>query len=149
MELLWNRGMKVCSNGPGHMTKMAAMPIYGKNLKKSSLEPKVQWVLVYYQVCSNDDPGLTLTYFTARSNLAPYAFVCEKGKTGFITNYCCLWLETSNRWLKWQEVSVDIKKLSPGDCMPLPQGCIHVLNHETKSIKSDFKEISLKLATNE
>ena len=27
--------LKVCSNGPGHMTKMAAMPIYGKNLKKS------------------------------------------------------------------------------------------------------------------
>ena len=28
--------------GPGHMTKMAAMPIYGKNLKKSSsLEPEV------------------------------------------------------------------------------------------------------------
>ena len=26
-------GMKACSNGPGHMTKMAAMPIYGKNLK--------------------------------------------------------------------------------------------------------------------
>ena len=26
--------MKVCSNGLGHMTKMAAMPIYGKNLKK-------------------------------------------------------------------------------------------------------------------
>ena len=25
--------MKVCSNGPGHMTKMAAMPIYGKNFK--------------------------------------------------------------------------------------------------------------------
>ena len=30
---------------------------------------------------SNDDPGLTLTYFTARSNLVPYAFVWEKGKT--------------------------------------------------------------------
>ena len=28
----------------------------------------------YYQVCSNDDPGLPLTYFTARSNLLPYAF---------------------------------------------------------------------------
>ena len=26
-------GTKVCINGPGHMTKMAAMPIYGKNLK--------------------------------------------------------------------------------------------------------------------
>ena len=29
---------------------------------------------------SNDDPELTLTYFTARSNLIPYAFVWEKGK---------------------------------------------------------------------
>ena len=37
----WDGGTKVCSNGPGHMTKMAAMPIYGKNLKKSSSpEPK-------------------------------------------------------------------------------------------------------------
>ena len=24
-------GTKVCSNGPGHLTKMAAMPIYGQN----------------------------------------------------------------------------------------------------------------------
>ena len=32
-------------------------------------------------LCLNDDPGLTLTYFTARSNLVPYAFVSEKGKT--------------------------------------------------------------------
>ena len=39
------------------------------------------WLLEYYQVCSNDDPGLTLTYFTVRSNLVPYA--CEKGKTDF------------------------------------------------------------------
>ena len=38
-------------------------------------------MLEYYQVCSNDDPELTLTYFTARSNLVPYAFVWEKGKT--------------------------------------------------------------------
>ena len=35
------QGTKVCSNGPGHMTKMSAMPIYGKNIKKSSsLKPK-------------------------------------------------------------------------------------------------------------
>ena len=38
-------------------------------------------VLEYYQICSNDDAGLTLTYFTARSNLVPYAFVWEKGET--------------------------------------------------------------------
>ena len=34
MEPPWDGGMKIYSNGPGHMTKMAAMPIYGKNLKK-------------------------------------------------------------------------------------------------------------------
>ena len=39
------------------------------------------WVLEYYQVHSNDDPVLTLTYFTAKSNLVPYGFVWEKGKT--------------------------------------------------------------------
>ena len=37
-------------------------------------------VLKYYQVCSNDDARLTLTYFMAMSNLVPYAFVWEKGK---------------------------------------------------------------------
>ena len=32
-------------------------------------------------VCPNDDPGVTLTYFTARSNLVTYAFLWEKVKT--------------------------------------------------------------------
>ena len=37
----WGRiGMKIYTNELGHITNMAAMPIYGKNLKKSSsLEP--------------------------------------------------------------------------------------------------------------
>ena len=79
-------------NGAGHMTKMAAMPIYGKNLKQNLLlqNPKVDklehWCAalgarVLSQDCSNDDPGLTLTYFTAKSNLVSYAFVWEKCKT--------------------------------------------------------------------
>ena len=39
-------------------------------------------------------------------------------------------------------------KLCPlGTVCPLPRGHIHVLNHE-RNIKSDFKEISLKLAMN-
>ena len=33
MESPWDGGTKVCSNGPGYITKMAAMPIYNKNLK--------------------------------------------------------------------------------------------------------------------
>ena len=73
------------------MTNMATMPIYDKNLKKifssgikrpMTLKLGMQHrVLKYYLACSNDDPELTLTYFTARSNLVPYAFVWEKGKT--------------------------------------------------------------------
>ena len=36
VEPPWEGGTKVYINGPGHMNKMAALPIYGKNLKKSS-----------------------------------------------------------------------------------------------------------------
>ena len=42
VEPPWEGGTKVHINCPGHMTKMAVMPIYGKNLKKSSSpEPEV------------------------------------------------------------------------------------------------------------
>ena len=67
------------------------MPIYNKKPKKivfsGTKRPMTfklgmqHWVLEYYQVCSNDDPRVTLIYFTSRSNLVPYAFVWEKGKT--------------------------------------------------------------------
>ena len=41
-------------------------------------------------------------------------------------------------------------KLCPlGGCLPLPRGYLHVLNHEKICIKSDFKEILLKLLTND
>ena len=37
----WGDESLIKINGLGHMTKVAVMPIYGKNLKKSSfLEPK-------------------------------------------------------------------------------------------------------------
>ena len=32
VEFPWNGGTKAFSDGPGHMTMMAAMPTYGKNL---------------------------------------------------------------------------------------------------------------------
>ena len=35
--------MKIYTNELGHMNNMAAMPIYGKNLKKSSPEPIDWW----------------------------------------------------------------------------------------------------------
>ena len=33
MEPPWDGGTKVCSNGSSHMNNMAAMPIYGEDLK--------------------------------------------------------------------------------------------------------------------
>ena len=39
------------------------------------------WGLKPYEVFINDDPGLTLTYFTARSNLVTKPFLYEKVKT--------------------------------------------------------------------
>ena len=72
-------GTIFCSRHLGHMTKMAATPKYGKNPSKiffsrtggsiftklGMLHRGLQPIIVY----SNDDPGVTLTYFTPRSNL--------------------------------------------------------------------------------
>ena len=42
VEPFWEGRIKVYVNGQGHMTKMAAVPIYGENLQKSSSpEPEV------------------------------------------------------------------------------------------------------------
>ena len=76
----WN---KSCSGHLGHMTKMAATRIYGKNPSKifssgtkgpMSLGHGMQhWGLGPIKIYSNDDLGLTLTYF-----MVPYAFIWEK-----------------------------------------------------------------------
>ena len=57
------------------MTKMADIPIYGKNPLKIGI---IHLGCGAYQVCSNDDPRLTLTYLTSRSNLLPNAFKLEQ-----------------------------------------------------------------------
>ena len=44
IKALGGIGMKIYTNELGHMTNMAAMPIYGKNLKKSPTpEPIDRW----------------------------------------------------------------------------------------------------------
>ena len=72
MEPPWDGRTKVCSNGAVHMTKMTAMPLYGKNIKNLLLRNQKadnleigmhHRVLKYYQISSNVDPGLILTYF--------------------------------------------------------------------------------------
>ena len=41
-------GKESFSNGPGHMTKMAAMPIYGKNLKNLLRNQKADDLEIWY-----------------------------------------------------------------------------------------------------
>ena len=75
-------------NNVGHMTKMAAMPIYGKKpsniffsetnrLISMKLGVKHPW-LKYYNVYINHDPVMTLTKFMARSTWVAHAFEWEK-----------------------------------------------------------------------
>ena len=64
--------MKIYYHDAGHMTKMAATPIYGKNPSKiffsgtgGPISTKLGMKHLGLQliiVCSKDDPGVTLTY---------------------------------------------------------------------------------------
>ena len=109
----------------------------------------LNWVHERYQVCSNDDPGLILTYFTARSNLVPYALVWEKGKTMDFSETIVIYdLKLARNDRSDKKVLLTSNLCPLGTVCPLPRGYIHVLNYEKNCIKSDFKEISLKLATN-
>ena len=76
----------------------------------------------YYQVCSNDDPGLTLTYFTAKQYLVSYAFVWEKGKTMDFSETIVYDLKLATDDRSDKKFSVDIKTLSPMGCMPPAPG---------------------------
>ena len=67
-------GTKVYMNGQGHMTKMAATPIYGKTFKNILLQNRKSYDLETWQaalgtqalqVHKNDDLALTLTFSTA------------------------------------------------------------------------------------
>ena len=83
MEQLCEGQMEVCINGPGHMTKMAATPVYGNSITQSPMMLKPTCSMQHRglqisKVCKGDDPGLSLTYFMARSNLASYVFEREK-----------------------------------------------------------------------
>ena len=52
VEPPWEGGTKVYIDGPGHMTKMAAMPIYGKDLKNLLLQNYESYDLETWHVAS-------------------------------------------------------------------------------------------------
>ena len=140
MEPPWVGGTKVCSLHLGHMTKMTAASIYGKNpskifsrtgwpiftklgMKHRGLKPII--------VCSNHDPGVTLTYFTARSNLETLAFVWEKVKTvDFIQTIEACDLKVG-RYRELIDYMRNVSIEGQGHFLTLAQGRVHT-NNQTK-----------------
>ena len=88
----------------------------------------------------NVDPGLTLTYFMARSNLIPYAFIWEKGKTmDFSETIVVHDLKLATDGQNDKTFLLTSKLCPLGAACPLPRGYIHVLNHERKMYKVRLK----------
>ena len=82
MKTSYNQLAKIFTNCFGHMTKMADIPIYGKNPFKSLLQNQKAevcniWDVVPTNLVQMMIPRLTLTYLTLRSNLLPNAFKFE------------------------------------------------------------------------
>ena len=72
---------------------------------------------------------MTLTYFTARSNLVPYAFISEKGKTMDFSETIVVYdlkLATDDRSDK--KFLLTSKLYLLGAVCPLPRGYRYVLN---------------------
>ena len=93
----WGRiGMKIYTNELGHMTNMAAMTIYYKNLKKSSPEPIDSW------------PFMTLGWpwpILRQGQIWPHRLLFCMGKSKnylFFGNYCSLGSQSCLKHLaKW------------------------------------------------
>ena len=117
-------------NNPGHMTKMAAMPIYGKNPSKFFFSGTTGPIstklcmkhrgLEYYNVFINYDLWMTLTYFMARSTWVAHAFEWEKLLKCHSKGKSC------RKWANGLKVSNSEKKLDPRGGLPPPWGNIHV-----------------------
>ena len=101
VECPWDGGTKVCAQGPGHMTKMATMPI----------EPvgRLPWNLIYsigdssqsyfFQMMTLGWPPPILGQGQICSHRLLYG---KKSKLVFFRNYCSLWSENwEMQWAKW------------------------------------------------
>ena len=146
--------MTVCSNDPGHMTKMAAMSIYGKTPSKIQNQRALGLGMQHW--------GLGPNKFVQMMTLGwPSPFLLQGQICFLILLYRKIYIspgkmleslshlmeETHNKWPEWQKVYVDIKILSPGGCLPLPQGYIHLLNNEKMCIKSGWSDEAFLLTS--
>ena len=152
MESPWDGGTEVCSNGPGCMTKMAASPYMVNTLKKSSPKSKGRWP--WHLVCSIGCSSTTkfikmMTWvdrdlFYGKVKFGPTLLYGKNGKQWIFQKLlsCTIW--------NWQQMTEKTRSfcwhqncVSWGLYAHCP-GAIYMY----KIIKSDLKDISLKLETN-
>ena len=97
---LWDGGMKVCSNGPGLLTKMATMPIYGKNLLQNQKADDLEtwcaasgaWVL---PSLFKWWPWVDLDLLYGKVKFGLLCFCTGKrGNNGFFRKYRSLWYQS-------------------------------------------------------
>ena len=101
----WDGRTKVCLNGPGHMTNIAAMLIFFFSGTKWPMTLKFgmqHWVIEYYQVCSNDAPTLDLQTFRHQVVSAPRRF----GPRRFGTNLKKFPWRFGTKAFRYQDISV-------------------------------------------
>ena len=129
-------------NNPGHMTKMATMPICGKNPSKvffSGITGPISTKLgmkhkglEYYNVLIKFDLWMTLTYFTARSTQVAHVF--EWGKL----LKCHLKGKTYSKWANGLKVGNSEKKNDPrGWSAPTPGHYTSILHKYSKIFFSE------------
>ena len=97
--------MKIYTNEFGHMTNMAAMPIYNKNLRNiffsrtnRSMTLKLgmlHCLCEYYQGYSNYDPGLNLTYLRKGQIWSHRLLYRKKRKLLFLETIAALGLKVA------------------------------------------------------
>ena len=115
------------------MTKMATTPIYGKKpfkiilLRNRRADFYETWYVALgtpaHHSSLNDDPGVTLTYFTARSNLVTLAFSMGKNETVYFSETIAAsdLKNSRSRHLIRRYVSIE----GHSHFLTLAQGCIH------------------------
>ena len=104
MDPPWDEETKVYSNSPGHMTKMAAMPIYAKILKLLLLWNQKSDDLGSWYTASGTSvlPNLfkwwrwvDLDLFYGKVKFCPLCFCMGRRlNNGFFRNYCSLWYQS-------------------------------------------------------
>ena len=123
--------------------KWQDVPVDIKILSPRGCQPLPRGYIRYEKMCIKSDFEfmylvVSLVVLRAGCGIWLYQFLIIAYLFTFQINV----FETCSKWLKWQEVSVDIKILSPGDCQPLSCGYIHLLNHEKMSMKSEVEQMT-------